>query len=388
MKIVGYSQYSMNNEMIREAAMTQGTLNKNDIQIIDALCSDLVSTIDVFETIQRQFDPGIVVHLQEKIIPLAKRLEQSHELFQSLSHRSGLEALYKHLEDAAGDALNAIRTFSEPTGLEESLMNFRKAKRKIGRTQEVLFQLRQFFPSVNRFFFEPPVYDQIMNLDPETIPDHPVGLFHLGMDDNPYARGSASLYVPESYDHSKTWLIVVALHGGFGHGRDFIWTWLREARSRRFILVAPSSQEMTWSITGSDTDSDFLNKILDYIMSQWNVDRQNILLTGLSDGATYLLARALDKETPFTAFAPVAGVLPPFDFRHVRGRRIYWVHGAFDWMFPIDRARQDCDLLTAAGADVTLRVIDDLSHTYPREQNDGILTWFDPSLALPPGKAD
>ncbi len=57
-------------------------------------------------------------------------------------------------------------------------------------------------------------------------------------------------------------------------------------------------------------------------------------------------------------------------------------------MFPIDRARQDCDLLTAAGADVTLRVIDDLSHTCPREQNDGILTWFDLSLALPPGKSD
>ncbi len=294
MKIVGFSQYSMNMEMIREAAMTQRALNKDDIQIIDALCSDLVSTIDVFETIQRQFDPGIVDHLQEKVIPLAKRLEQSHESFQLLSHRSGMEALYKYLEDAAGDALDAIRTFSEPTGLEESLMNFSKAKRKIGRTQEVLFQLRQFFPSVNRFFFEPPVYDQIMDLDPETLPDHPVGLFHLGMNDNPYARGSASLYVPESYDHSKTWPIVVALHGGFGHGRDFIWTWLREARSRRFILVAPSSQAITWSITGLDADSALLNKILDYITSQWHVDKQSILLTGLSDVATSLLACALN----------------------------------------------------------------------------------------------
>jgi hypothetical protein len=29
------------------------------------------------------------------------------------------------------------------------------------------------------------------------------------------------------------------------------------------------------------------------------------------------------------------------------------------------------------------REIEDLSHTYPREENDRILTWFDRSLALP-----
>jgi len=368
--------------------MTHSVLHKDDVRIIDALCADLVSMMNVFETIQRQFDPGIVVHLQEKLVAPATCLEQSHELFRSLSRRSGLEALYKNLEAATIDALAAIRTFSEPTGLEESLINFRKAKRKIGRTQEILFQLRHFFPSVNRFFVEPPVCERINELDPEIPPDLPVGLFHLGRDDTPYARASASLYIPESYDHSRTWPVVVALHGGFGHGRDFIWTWLREARSRRFILVAPSSQDMTWSITGIDVDSILLKNILDYITSHWNVERHNILLTGLSDGATYLLARALDRETPFSAFAPVAGVLPPFDFRHVRGRRMYWVHGALDWMFSIDRARQDCALLKTAGADVTLRVIDDLSHTYPREQNDGILTWFHPALALPPAEYD
>jgi phospholipase/carboxylesterase len=359
------------------------TLQSDDIRIIDAFCLDLVSAIATFETIERQFDPGIVDHLREMLRAPSKRLEHSRASLQPLSRRRGFEALHRHLDGAAGDALDGIRTFSEPAGLEESLIHFRKAKRKIGRSQEVLFQLRQFFPSVNRFFLEPPVHDHIKDLDGEASPDNPVGLFHLGRDDTPYARGSASLYVPESYDHSRAWPVVVALHGGFGHGRDFIWTWLREARSRRFILVAPTSQEMTWSITGTDVDSPLLKNILDFIMSRWNVDIEKILLTGLSDGATYLLARALDEKTPFTAFAPVAGVLPPFDFRHVRGRRIYWVHGSYDWMFPADRARQDCDLLSRAGADITLKVIDGLSHTYPRDQNDGILTWFCPSLALP-----
>ena len=52
-------------------------------------------------------------------------------------------------------------------------------------------------------------------------------------------------------------------------------------------------------------------------------------------------------------------------------------------MFPIAVARMARDELEGAGADVTFREIEDLSHTYPRDENDRILTWFDPSLALP-----
>jgi phospholipase/carboxylesterase len=366
--------------------MTMNNLDQSAQQIIDGLCSDLLSALDAFETIQRQFDPGIINYLQEKLLPVASRIEQSRKDFQSISLPSDPATLYKRLGDAVGDTVDAIRTFSEPAGLEESLINFRKAKRKIGRTQEKLFSLRKWLPSVNRFFAEEGIRTRINELDPMSPSEARTGLIQVGMDDNPYARGSFSLYVPESYDASRAWPVVISLHGGFGHGRDFIWTWLREARSRRFILVAPTSQGTTWSITGLDVDSILLNRILAYLTDRWNIDKKNILLTGLSDGATYSLARALDEKTPFRAFAPVAAALPPFDFRHVRGRRIYWVHGAFDWMFTVDRARQEYKLLEMAGADVTLNIIKDLSHTYPREQNEHILTWFDPSLALQPSR--
>ena len=55
---------------------------------------------------------------------------------------------------------------------------------------------------------------------------------------------------------------------------------------------------------------------------------------------------------------------------------VYLVHGALDWMFPIDVARLARDTLAAAGADVTYREITDLSHTYPREENERILDWL------------
>ena len=81
-------------------------------------------------------------------------------------------------------------------------------------------------------------------------------------------------------------------------------------------------------------------------------------------------------------------MLHPHNFRNgnlgrARGKRIYLVHGALDWMFPVSLARGARDALEQSGADLTYREIADLSHAYPREENDRILTWFDPGLALP-----
>ena len=64
------------------------------------------------------------------------------------------------------------------------------------------------------------------------------------------------------------------------------------------------------------------------------------------------------------------------DAERLRGLPIFLVHGRLDWMFPVQVARQTSNLLAAAGADVTYREIDDLSHCYPREMNAEILRWL------------
>jgi phospholipase/carboxylesterase len=60
----------------------------------------------------------------------------------------------------------------------------------------------------------------------------------------------------------------------------------------------------------------------------------------------------------------------------LRGLPIHLVHGARDWMFPVELARQARAALTAAGAEMTYREIDDLSHAYPREINAELLAWL------------
>ena len=57
----------------------------------------------------------------------------------------------------------------------------------------------------------------------------------------PGSRGGFSLYVPEYYTPDRAWPLVMALHGGSGNGRGFLWSWLRDARSLGAILVAPTA---------------------------------------------------------------------------------------------------------------------------------------------------
>jgi phospholipase/carboxylesterase len=196
------------------------------------------------------------------------------------------------------------------------------------------------------------------------------------------ARGGFSLYVPESWDGRTAMPLVAALHGGHGHGRDFLWTWLRAARSRGVLLVAPTSRDRTWSIMGGpDADAGALLEILASVMERYPVDRSRVLLTGMSDGATYALLCGLRDSTPFTHLAPACGVLHPLlltggGLARARGRPIYLVHGALDWMFPVYTARMAREALLGAGARLVYREVEDLSHTYPRDENPRILDWL------------
>ena len=288
--------------------------------------------------------------------------------------------------EAARTMCTALDEFCAPAGPQEAIPRVLRAMHLHCKTQEMLYPLRKALRPVSLYFLEPALRERVDELDPNEPAHAQVGLFRVR--DPARQRPTFDLYVPESYDGSRAWPLVVALHGGSGTGEDFLWTWLREARGRRFLLMAPTSIGSTWSMMDEDVDAPALRKMVDYVAQGWRVDPEHILLTGLSDGATYSLLCGLQEGMPFTALAPISGVLHPANVYNgnmdrARGRPIYLVHGDLDWMFPVGLARLASEQLRAAGAELTFRPIADLSHTYPREENDRILAWFDPSLALP-----
>jgi phospholipase/carboxylesterase len=187
--------------------------------------------------------------------------------------------------------------------------------------------------------------------------------------------------VPEYYTPDRQWPLVMALHGGSGNGRGFLWSWLRDARSRGAILVAPTATGPTWALMGEDTDTPNLVRILESVRARWNVDPTKMLMTGMSDGGTFCYVSGLDGASPFTHLAPVSATFHPLmaemaDAERLQGLPIHIVHGRLDWMFPVQVARQTQQALAAAGANVTYRELDDLSHTYPREMNAEMLAWM------------
>jgi phospholipase/carboxylesterase len=235
-------------------------------------------------------------------------------------------------------------------------------------------------PPVSEFFLDPALRtDADLAAKLAEPAGENTGVFHN--DNEPGSRGGFSLYVPEYYTRERAWPLVMALHGGSGNGRGFLWSWLRDARSRGAILVAPTATGSTWALMGEDTDTPNLMRILESVQARWNVDSERMLLTGMSDGGTFCYVTGLDRASPFTHLAPVAATFHPLmaemaDADRLRGLPVHIVHGRLDWMFPVQVARQTAQALTAAGANVTYRELDDLSHTYPREMNAEILKWL------------
>ena len=192
------------------------------------------------------------------------------------------------------------------------------------------------------------------------------------------------MYIPEYYD-DQPMPLVVALHGGSGHGADFLWSWLTAARSAGAIVLSPTSTGTTWSIGEPEVDHKHLCGLVERVGQQWKVDPERILLTGMSDGGTFTLLSGLQTDSFATHLAPVSGTFHPFLMEVAQPGRIkdlpvYLVHGALDWMFPVDSARLAYQTLKNAGVDIQYSELPDLSHTYPVEENWKILQWLMPEL--------
>ncbi len=279
--------------------------------------------------------------------------------------------------DAALAAFEGLRAVQNGHG---DLIAVFRALRHAPRAQEALYPLAARLPPVSQFFLDPALRDDAGLLARLAQPaNENTGILH---DHNePGSRGGFSLYVPEYYTPDRAWPLVMALHGGSGNGRGFLWSWLRDARSHGAILVAPTATGNTWALMGDDTDTPNLVRILASVQARWNIDPTKLLLTGMSDGGTFCYVSGLESASPFTHLAPVSATFHPLmaemaDAERLRGLPVHLVHGKLDWMFPVQVARQTRELLSAAGADVTYRELDDLSHTYPREMNRG-----DPEVA-------
>ena len=375
-----------------------------DDAILDALedfVPPLLTALEAIGHAQRHLHPSHLKPLEDALRPHRDNLQGAYEEFAKTEWQGDLAVFREPLDTAAQHTLEALGAFLDDAHDAEAMtQRFRALRRQI-RSMEALYPLHSWLRPVSQFFLEEPVRGSEALLESIRAPaveageaeeDVPIGVIHYANERD--SRGGFSLYVPEYWNAQKRWPLVVALHGGSGHGRDFLWTWLREARSRGFIVLSATARDRTWSIIDPDVDIDAEPLVANVtrVMERWNVDPEKVMLTGMSDGATYAMLHGLMENVPYTHLAALSGVFHPVNMingniMRATGKPIYVVHGVMDWMFPIDVARMTRDQLAGIGAELVYREIPDLSHTYARDENPAILRWFDPQLALP-GETD
>ena len=203
----------------------------------------LLDTLDALGYIARHLHPP---RLEELVATLGDRDAALREALADVvwpdqlgDHRAGRGG------NACAPATDCVRRPVRPDGLRQAY----RALRQVSRALEALYPLASVMPTVSHWFLASDDADG----RPHARTDLPTGVMHAANDTS--ERGGFSVYVPEDYDPARAYPLVMALHGGAGHGRLFLWSWLREARGRGVILVAPTAIGDTWSLMEPHVDS-------------------------------------------------------------------------------------------------------------------------------------
>ncbi|HUB46539.1 MAG TPA: hypothetical protein VMB73_16275 [Acetobacteraceae bacterium] len=359
-------------------------MQDNLVEAIVRLVTGAMDALDRLGFIARHMHPPDIAALAEVLGDSDARLRDAHAQFMAADWPPHLVSFRDQAEQAATFTLRACEGIRAAAGPDADVRRLAiRAFRQASRAEEALYPLTTSLPSVSRFFVEQDRRDDEALLERLAAgagrTDGQVGVLHAANATD--ERGGFSVFVPEDYDPTRAYPLVMALHGGAGHGRLFLWSWVRAARTLGAIAVTPTSTGDTWSLMQPDVDAAHLANVLEQVTRRWNVDRSRLLLTGMSDGGTFTLLSGVAADSPFTHLAPVAASFHPMIVamaspRRLSGLPVYLVHGALDWMFPVSVARSAYAALDAADAKVVYREIADLSHTYPREESGRLLQWL------------
>jgi phospholipase/carboxylesterase len=286
-------------------------------RLIDAIVRLLAPLLDTLERVvwvQRYLYPPAASRLADELAPCADALAAPLRDAEASAWPEDLHFLRDRLVDVTRQTVEMVAAFVTAARETGEPFDLYRALRRLARVQEGLYALAPVLEPVSRWFLEPERRGDdalVARLREGSVraDDSRIGVLHAR--NGRETRGGFSLYVPETWDGQSSMAVTVALHGGHGHGRDFLWSWLREARARGVLVVSPTSRDRTWSLMGEDVDAPALREILAFVAERYPVDRGRVLLTGMSDGATYTLLAGLQDGMPFTHLAPACGVLHP-----------------------------------------------------------------------------
>ena len=282
-------------------------------------------------------------------------------------------AAIRHLGNASQTFLNASESAYSLAGLD--------MRRALYRGLNLLYGIREHTPILQQYWLLPDALAERDALEtPSPDADAPVGVIHRR---RAAPLADYSLYVPESYTPGRKWPLIVCLHGAYGRGDHFIWSWLRPAKSMGYLLLSPKSLDVTWSILQPERDTRSVAAMLVEVCDEYSVDRGRVYLSGLSDGGTFTYLLGLSRAELFAGIAPVAADFTGMMDDMLRGRQglelpICIVHGVHDHIFPVEPIRRGHALLQRLGYNAKYEELPDWGHSHCSGVNERVvMPWFE-----------
>ncbi|MEG2405245.1 MAG: alpha/beta hydrolase-fold protein [Oscillospiraceae bacterium] len=183
-----------------------------------------------------------------------------------------------------------------------------------------------------------------------------------------------NIYVPQGYDESKEYPLVLFMHGSGERGTDnvkqatknsIMQTLLSEENLQKYpcIVIAPQCPEdKRWSVMiGAEQPAfdkareepliEAVNELVSTVAQSYSVDENRMYATGISMGAGGLYSLLMHNPDTFAAAVITCGYAPVNGAEILKDLPMKIYHGDADSITPVDYSRDFVNALEAAGAD-------------------------------------
>jgi poly(3-hydroxybutyrate) depolymerase len=210
-------------------------------------------------------------------------------------------------------------------------------------------------------------------------PDRPI---RVG--DRTYSFG---LYVPESYQPTKAYALVVCLHGAGFTGDAYLERW-RGRLGDDYILACPTLRQATWWTREAE---ELVLATIRVVRQRYRIDPDRIFLTGMSNGGIGVYLIGLHHAPLFAGLAPMAAGLDEVLFpllENLKHTPVYIIHGSRDQVMPVDLSRKIVRAFQELGIRYVYREHDRFhpqagGHFFPREELADLVAWIDATRRAP-----
>jgi predicted peptidase len=191
------------------------------------------------------------------------------------------------------------------------------------------------------------------------------------------------LFIPSNYDQSKSYPLVLFLHGGGENGDDnekqlhgtegaTVWAEPAEQAKRPAFVLAPQarayfggdpklpiggfgitrnrdSERYMDEVLTPSSDVRLALRILERVLGEYNIDRKRVYVTGLSQGGFGTWNISLLRPDLFAAMIPIAGGGDPTQMGKLVNKPIWAFHAEDDPVIPVTYSRNSINALRQMG---------------------------------------